>query len=162
MLPDVIQLGVVRRRMRYKDHFLLLGNLQCFSELFEFLIDHLKTSSTMPYISVNWSDGEVPPMSKDFITSLANFVREGNNILVHCVGGHGRTGTLLMCLLLREGYTGDVLFWLRKNYCKKAVETKRQIEYLQSAYQLKTKQTPSQTSYVMGTGTGTAGIVGWE
>lgn len=56
------------------------------------------------------------------------------NVLVMCLGGHGRTGTVLTALLMASGYNktvkGNPVVWLRKNYCSKAVESKRQTDYL--------------------------------
>jgi len=54
-------------------------------------------------------------------------------VLVHCMGGHGRTGTALAILLgLSGAMKKDPVAWLRKHYCEEAVETKKQIEYIQS------------------------------
>ena len=38
---------------------------------------------------------------------VAAYVRRGDGVLVHCVGGTGRTGTVLACALLRLGSTPD-------------------------------------------------------
>lgn len=57
------------------------------------------------------------------------------NVLVMCMGGHGRTGTILIILSLIAGVsTGDPLAWIRKEYCNKAVESKAQIEYIKSLF----------------------------
>ena len=102
----------------------------------------LRPVTPMPYISVDWPDGGIPPVDEAFIQDLCKLVSSGTNILIHCVGGHGRTGTLLTAMLLLMGRKGDVLKWLREAYCVKAVETTRQIDWLKAAHNLKTKEKP--------------------
>jgi protein-tyrosine phosphatase len=59
----------------------------------------------------------------------------GHAIEVACFGGHGRTGMLLAILAaLKMGWDSkDAVTLLRKAYCTKAVETKRQAEWVRRA-----------------------------
>jgi protein-tyrosine phosphatase len=40
----------------------------------------------------------------EFVQLVANYLQSGENILVHCAGGIGRTGTFATCLLHCLGY----------------------------------------------------------
>ncbi len=111
-------------------------------------------------IIMSWSDMSPPPVHLSFFKSLAAEVYNGTNILIHCMGGHGRTGTALAaiihaalayktaraldCSLIQ----GDPIIWLRKNYCNKSVETKQQIEWLKEVG----VQTSAKASHVPGLG----------
>lgn len=53
-----------------------------------------------------------------------------------CIGGHGRTGTFLAALVSTFGET-DAIAYVRKNYCKKAVESKEQVSFLVKHFGLK-------------------------
>jgi hypothetical protein len=54
-------------------------------------------------------------------------------ILIACQGGHGRTGTVLTALAHVAGIEApDLIEWIRTTYCEEAVESKRQVEYLQA------------------------------
>lgn len=95
---------------------------------------------------VSWKDMQPPPVGMNFFEELAQLVASGTNILVHCMGGHGRTGTALAALIhtahkigsypyTQDGgiLKGDSVEWLRKNYCKKAVESDTQADWLREA-----------------------------
>lgn len=47
-----------------------------------------------------------------------------------CIGGHGRTGTVLSALVARFLGRKDAIEYVRKNYCEKAVESKVQVDFL--------------------------------
>lgn len=50
---------------------------------------------------------------------------------VACVGGHGRTGTALACLLVADGMTGEeAIKAVREKHCVKAIETVAQEQYI--------------------------------
>lgn len=55
-----------------------------------------------------------------------------SDVCTHCVGGHGRTGTVMCALLITlKGFTvKKAISRVREDYCKFAVESDRQIEYL--------------------------------
>lgn len=67
------------------------------------------------------------------------------DILVSCMGGHGRTGMVLTCLALAAGVVpagNDPVAWIRDRYCEKAVETKAQITYIEEAFGVKVASAP--------------------
>lgn len=47
-----------------------------------------------------------------------------------CLGGHGRTGTVLAALVARFMGRKDAIEYVRANYCKKAVESSEQVAFL--------------------------------
>lgn len=81
-------------------------------------------------------------------------------VLVVCQGGHGRTGTVITALAIAAGVTDtkpgrdDLLACIRERYCKEAVETKDQIEYLKEVCGLVTDEVGSNTKIVTSSYTG--------
>lgn len=60
---------------------------------------------------------------------LVPFLCAGKRVLVFCMGGHGRTGTVLAALkAMLEPDTEDPIADVREAYCQKAVETDLQAE----------------------------------
>jgi protein-tyrosine phosphatase len=52
---------------------------------------------------------------------------------VACMGGHGRTGTCLACLLVADGMDPVVAIeTVRKNHCDRAIETPAQEGYIKA------------------------------
>jgi hypothetical protein len=49
--------------------------------------------------------------------------RTGERVEVACIGGHGRTGTVLACMAILAGVpAGEAVGWLRARYCPRAVQ----------------------------------------
>jgi protein-tyrosine phosphatase len=71
-------------------------------------------------------------------------IRAGRKVHVGCIGGHGRTGTFLSALVNRITGQKDSTAWLRANYCKKAVESATQIDWLFKHYGIE-KVEPSKS-----------------
>lgn len=86
-----------------------------------------------PTIKIEWRDYGVPDLSTgDWNKILKAIQKEGRNVVVACVGGHGRTGTTLAILAGLFGATKtDPVSWVRKRYCVKAVENIDQEEYVE-------------------------------
>ncbi len=51
-----------------------------------------------------------------------------------CIGGHGRTGTFLAALVAHMTGNKDAVQYVRDNYCQKAVESEKQMEFLHTEY----------------------------
>jgi len=84
-------------------------------------------------LSIDWPDRDVPELSLKFWKNLLHDLEAFNGkMLVHCFGGHGRTGTALSILAKLGGMCGseDPVKWVRRNYCMEAVESRSQIKYI--------------------------------
>lgn len=90
-------------------------------------------------LSLNWADGKAFPATFEWWKRLLEIVEaeDYDEVVVCCVGGHGRTGTSLAILLMLthelEGKGGPSIVaeeWIKANYCKKAIETADQQYYL--------------------------------
>lgn len=99
-----------------------------------------------PEVKVDWPDGGAPRIKrKDWRRLIRDLKQFDGDVLIHCMGGHGRTGTLLTIL----GSIGeaidtihDPVLWLRETYCNKVVESYAQIDYLTKNMQIKTDAKP--------------------
>lgn len=128
----VLDLGgaVSSRIRRDSEKFATAG-----SEATKILAEHLNdlASYEVPdFISFRWTDMDAPPSSVGvhFWNLLLARLPEGN-ILVCCIGGHGRTGTALAAILIVRGYTAnEAIKTMRKKHCDEAIETDSQVLYL--------------------------------
>lgn len=97
-------------------------------------------------------DGDVP--STDKLKKLVDWIGEelakGKKFHIGCFAGHGRTGTVLAAIVAKVDGEKDAIRWLRENYCKKAVESKKQVDMLVKHFGVK-KAKPSKPGYA-GTG----------
>lgn len=93
-----------------------------------------QTSDPVIEFQYRITDMCAPKSPKDFqkmVEWCAEQLNMGKKIHVGCIGGHGRTGTFLAALVsLYEDLTDDPIAYVRKEHCKKAVESKSQIKFL--------------------------------
>lgn len=75
-----------------------------------------------------------PANFKIMIEWLAQRLAEGKHVHVGCIGGHGRTGMVLAVLVKTINGTEDAITWVRKHYCKKAVENSAQVKFLHDTF----------------------------
>jgi len=78
---------------------------------------------------------------------LAEQIIAGEKVHVGCVGGHGRTGTLLAALVKVMLGEKAAIDYVRTNYCKKVVESEAQIAFLMKNFGIE-KAAPSKADYV--------------
>lgn len=91
--------------------------------------------TTMPSIQVDWSDMGAPPFDREFVQDMVDLVDKGANMMVHCVGGHGRTGTMLVAMAYVANLypeETDLVTHLRESYCESIVESMSQENWLRS------------------------------
>lgn len=89
-------------------------------------------------------DMSVPKDVKNFKAMIKWMVvqlEDGLKIQIGCIGGHGRTGTVLAALAIEAGVVKkNAIQWVRKNHCKKAVESASQIKFLMKHYGVSTAE----------------------
>jgi len=74
-----------------------------------------------------------PSDFRDMVEWLVEQVFDGKKVHVGCIGGHGRTGTVLAAMVSLCG-TIDAIGYVREHYCEKAVESKEQVDFLVEYY----------------------------
>jgi hypothetical protein len=83
-----------------------------------------------PHEHLDWPDAGIPRSEAALVaalTSLWERAREGQRVEVGCLGAHGRTGTVLACLVIMMGGPPEgAVAWVRSNYCLNAVENAEQ------------------------------------
>jgi hypothetical protein len=90
---------------------------------------------TWPAALIPWADFGLPLDSEEAARQIeAAFSRAklGEVVEIGCVGGLGRTGTVLACLAVLAGIApADAVPWVRRNYDVRAVETTEQEKWVQ-------------------------------
>ncbi len=118
----------------------------------------------VPCLSIDWADGTAHSLDIVWWQTLVEaieFLPDGSSVAVCCVGGTGRTGTVLAILAgltnqLDDDVVGDPVQWLRRHYYDDAVETEEQVWYIEDITGLLIHVYPSgylyqPTSYPHGT-----------
>lgn len=82
---------------------------------------------------------------KKMVTWLCNQLHDGKTVHVGCIGGHGRSGTLLTAIVAEALKKTDAIQYVRKHYCKRAVESKAQVQFLMKHYGVSEVE-PTKTS----------------
>lgn len=75
----------------------------------------------------------VPSNKKEFkamIRWLSFKILEGKKVHVGCIGGHGRSGLVLASLVQSIAGRDDAIDYVRLNYCRKAIENRKQEQWL--------------------------------
>ena len=79
---------------------------------------------------IDWPDFGLPADSEiaaDQIISAFERAKAGERVEVGCVGGLGRTGTVLACMAILAGVPADdAVTWVRTHYHPRAIETAEQ------------------------------------
>jgi protein-tyrosine phosphatase len=83
-------------------------------------------------------DGDVPDLGNEtlaifdvFISYLCNLLKQGENIVVHCMGGRGRAGTISTCVLIKNGINYLEALETVRTSRKGAVENSKQESFIQ-------------------------------
>lgn len=82
------------------------------------------------YPIVNMGVPKVPEKFDLLVDTILATLAAGKTVHIGCIGGHGRTGLVITALVARLGIDPDPLNWVRTNYCKKAVESAAQENFL--------------------------------
>jgi protein-tyrosine phosphatase len=83
---------------------------------------------------IDWEDFGVPASPETAAKQISDtFARakEGQKVEVGCLGGLGRTGTVLACMAVLAGAPpAEAVAWVRRNYNKAAIETTEQEKWV--------------------------------
>lgn len=91
---------------------------------------------TFAEMLLDWPDNGVAYFPLQFwLDVLEHLQIKKLKMVINCVGGHGRTGTALACMLIVSGICteGDeAIKWVRANHCDRAIESAEQERYIRS------------------------------
>src|SRR5688572_24618306 len=122
----VIDCGHILNMEAIATNRLLRGTDWLVDELVQFGYDYIPN-----ILRIDWEDREAPLLDPAFWPALVKNL-EGK-VATACQGGHGRSGTSLVCMLmvLAPDYTPyDAICHLRALHCGRAIESKVQHEYI--------------------------------
>ena len=61
--------------------------------------------------------------TRELLSWLCGVMKAGDEVHIGCVGGHGRTGTIIACMHhMLDPSDEDRVEWVRREYCRRAVE----------------------------------------
>ena len=86
-----------------------------------------------PTMFLDWPDMGVLEIKdlKPVVSYLASVIEMG--VEIGCMGGHGRTGTLMALIMVQLGCKpGKAIKTIRKDYCHRAIETQKQEELIKA------------------------------
>ena len=91
-------------------------------------------------IYIGWPDFGILPLEllDEAVKWVVPYLYDKSNIIeIACMGGHGRTGTFLAAVMIREGWaTTDAIEYIRGGYCNKAIESFEQEDMLAQYHKL--------------------------
>jgi hypothetical protein len=71
---------------------------------------------------------------KKMVSWICTQLHDGKTVHVGCIGGHGRTGTVLSAVVAEMLDEKNAIQYVRQHYCKRAVESREQIQFLVKHY----------------------------
>jgi len=84
---------------------------------------------------------------KKLVTWVCTQLQDGKTVHIGCIGGHGRTGTVISAIVAEMLGEKDAIQYVRTHYCKKAVESTTQVAFLMKHYGV-SKADPTKSSFV--------------
>ncbi len=83
---------------------------------------------------IEWEDFGLPSDSEAAAKTICQAfgrAKRGQRIEIGCIGGLGRTGTVLACMAILAGITpAEAVQWVRHNYDPAAIETTEQADWV--------------------------------
>lgn len=123
------------------------------------IFEELEQYNHLKIIKIQWADFGLPSVVDEFWESFANMIldsKEPLDIVFICDGGHGRTGTALSIIGSLLGCIPEdecPVEYTRRKYCKNAVETHEQLDYVEEITGRKvTAQVPDKYGSLLGYG----------
>jgi hypothetical protein len=87
-----------------------------------------------PAVTIDWPDFNVPASPEAAAQQIHDAykrARRGERVEVGCLGGRGRTGTVLACMAVLAGVPGEeAVAWVRWHYRPEAVEVPSQVDWV--------------------------------
>lgn len=84
-----------------------------------------------PIVTLEWADRAAPNASPAFWITLLKVIKPEWHVVGMCIGGHGRTGTILSSILVADGWKAEeAITHVREHHCEDAVESVAQVEYV--------------------------------
>lgn len=80
----------------------------------------------IPDLKVPTSIDQVIPL----VQNLINLAKAGKIVVIHCMGGFGRTGTIASCCLVTLGYSPEEAIAIVRHTREYCVETEEQEQYV--------------------------------
>jgi hypothetical protein len=77
--------------------------------------------------------GDIPGFQR-LVYWICHQLKKGRKVHVGCVGGHGRTGMVLVAIYAQMTGDKDAIQYVREHYCCRAVETAPQVKFLMRHY----------------------------
>ena len=92
------------------------------------------SSIGIDFVSSPIGDFRIPTVdqAKELTDSILSDIKEGKNILIHCMGGLGRTGTIAGCTLVRYGAAPEIAVMTVRNVRPGTLETDQQVEFVKN------------------------------
>lgn len=106
---------------------ILEGDAELCALLSEYTIEAPQTR----ILQIDWFDRRAPEALPEFWTELNKLIR--GDVMTCCQGGHGRSGTAFVCILLNRAPDYDALdaiIHLRAVHCPRAIESVEQHSYI--------------------------------
>jgi len=126
-----------------------------------------KREAFTEHFVLRWPDFGVPTYTKEFWERLSYQLRKKGRdrdrfnrkykVMVHCMGGHGRTGTALailasMCSDDEIWQSDDLIERIREKHCKHAVENQKQVGYIEEILERKLRKGEGSKDYLFADG----------
>lgn len=125
----VVDCGQVLVKSTFVDDPIMLGDPDLIRALRQYTVP--LDPNRPRVLQLDWPDREAPPLHPQFFVDLESQLK--GNVVVSCVGGHGRSGTTMVCLMMVmfKDYTPfTAMCHLRALHCPRAIEGARQHEYI--------------------------------
>jgi hypothetical protein len=107
------------------------------------------------YEITDMSTPKTPAMFDKLVDWTKQQLEAGRKVHCGCIGGHGRTGMFLAALVSKFGEK-DAIAYVRRHYCKRAVESSTQVKFLVDRYKVAPAQGTKSGSAVESPKTGGA------
>jgi protein-tyrosine phosphatase len=89
---------------------------------------------TWPADTIEWEDFGLPARPEEAVAQIRSAferARAGQRVEIGCLGGTGRTGTVLACMAVLAGVDAESsIEWVRAHYKPTAVETRDQEQWV--------------------------------